>query len=88
MLGADLFPCPWMALLPASFGVGLLCFFLVRGRPVLLMLLAALAGATNLALQTSILSPNDLRRLVGERIEDVTLRGTLCRTPTAKLQER
>jgi len=59
-----------------------------RTRPHLLWPLVFFAGWTNLATRTATLSPYDLRRIVGEQIEYVTLRGTLLETPTQRLYER
>lgn len=85
---ADCFPLPVVALLAGSFVVAGLCLTIGSARPLLLGLLLVLIGASNLKLHTAIVSPHDLRRLIGERVEDATLRGTLSRTPARKIYER
>jgi competence protein ComEC len=44
-----------------------------------------LAGWTDAALRTAILSPNDLRTLIGSEPALATLRGTLCETPSHRV---
>ncbi|MBI3882011.1 MAG: ComEC/Rec2 family competence protein, partial [Verrucomicrobia bacterium] len=53
-------------------------------------LLAAvvLAGATNLAVRTVEISPHDLRTLIGERAEIVTVRGVIAEPPEQRVFER
>jgi len=85
---ADYLPLPVVALLAGSFVAAGLCLAIESARPLLLGLLLVLIGATNLALHTAIVSPHDLRRVIGERVEDATLRGTLSRTPARKIYER
>ncbi|HKS38851.1 MAG TPA: ComEC/Rec2 family competence protein, partial [Verrucomicrobiae bacterium] len=74
------------------FGLSLLLAFATlarpRLRPFLLWPLVFFAGWTHLTSRTAVLSPHDLRRLVGERIEYVTLCGTLLETPVQRLYER
>jgi len=50
----------------------------------LLALLLLVFGAANLTLHTQVISPCDLRRLVGDHSEEVMLQGTLVRTPLQK----
>ena len=45
-------------------------------------------GWTNLAGRTAVVSPNDLRRLLGNTNAIVTVRGTLIETPHRKISER
>ncbi len=56
-------------------------------RVYLLCPLVVLTGWTNLATRTAVLSPYDLRTLIGTNVEFVTLRGTLCETPAQRLYE-
>jgi competence protein ComEC len=49
--------------------------------------LLVLSGWTNLILHTAIISPNDLRRLIGHEPEIVTVRGTMVQTPQIKISE-
>jgi len=57
-------------------------------RPWLLGLLIAFAGWTNLASRTAMVSPNDLRALLGDASAIVTVRGTLIETPHWRITER
>jgi competence protein ComEC len=57
-------------------------------RPLLLWLLIAFAGWTNLASRTAMVSPNDLRALLGNTNAIVTVRGTLIETPHWRITER
>jgi ComEC/Rec2-related protein len=76
------------ALFALSFAVLVLVFVLEKIRPLLFCLLLALTGWTNLAFHTAIISPNDLRRLVGNDAEIASVRGTLERTPEIKISMR
>ncbi|MGH7951886.1 MAG: ComEC/Rec2 family competence protein, partial [Limisphaerales bacterium] len=52
-------------------------------------LLLILAGWTNLIFHTAIISPNDLRSLIGQqKTEIATVRGTLTETPKIKITDR
>lgn len=64
-------------LFAASFFVLILFFLAKRFRPFLLCALLLLAGWTDLVFRTAIISPHDLRRLVGDQAEIATIRGTL-----------
>jgi len=59
-----------------------------RGRAALLCLLIFLAGWTNLALHTAVLSPNDLRRILGDQPAIVSVRGVLRETPSLRAHQR
>jgi hypothetical protein len=50
--------------------------------------LLALVGWTNLASRTAMVSPNDLRALLGDTNAIVTVRGTLTETPHWRITER
>jgi competence protein ComEC len=78
---------PW-ALLGVSLGLAVVTLAWGRGRAGLLCLLVFLAGWTNLALHTAVLSPNDLRRILGDRPAIVSVRGTLRETPALRAHER
>ena len=84
---ADVLALPLAALLVCSLILALLCFFPARGRSILLGSLLVSIGATNLKLHTAIVSPHDLRILIGERVEEAALRGTLCHRPAPKTSE-
>ncbi len=76
---------PWLFAL--ALGLAMASFLWSVARVYLLALLAVLAGWTNLATRTAVLSPFDLRTLVGANPEFVTLRGTLCDTPSQRVYE-
>src|SRR5208283_2402044 len=57
-------------------------------RPFLIWPLLALAGWVNLASRTAVISPNDLRALIGNDTAIVTVRGALIETPHLKIAER
>src|SRR4051812_18583903 len=66
----------------------LLAVAVAKARAWFLAALLVAAGASSLSLQTAIISPHDLRRLVGERSEIVTVRGQLTDTPYERVYER
>src|SRR5882672_413876 len=78
-------PLPW--LFSVSFGTALVFFVGSSMRPHFLALLVVVAGWTNLVTRTAILSPCDLRSLVGTNAEIVALRGKLCETPNQRVYE-
>jgi ComEC/Rec2-related protein len=85
LLLAEIFKPPPAVLFAASFFVLVLFFALKKFQPYLVCLLLLLAGWTNLVLHTSIIFPNDLRRLAGDNPEIATVRGTLVQTPQIKI---
>jgi ComEC/Rec2-related protein len=72
-------------LFAASFAVLILIFILERFRPLLVWLLLVFVGWTNFIFHTAIISPNDLRTLVGNETQIVTVRGTLTETPDTRI---
>jgi ComEC/Rec2-related protein len=88
LLLAGLFQPPLIALFIASFLILILFFVLKNLRPYLLCALLVLSGWTNLVFHTAIISPNDLRRLIGDEAQIVTVRGMLAETPQLKLSRR
>jgi competence protein ComEC len=88
LLLAKNFQPPLAALFAVSFLVLLLVFVLEKFRPFLLCALLALAGWANLVSRTAVVSPNDLRALLGNDAAIVTVRGTLLETPRIKIVER
>jgi len=76
-------PLPW--LFGGSAGLVMLALAIPSRRELWLGLLLLLTGWTNLAWRTAIISPHDLRRLIGERAELVTLYGTLAETPSQRV---
>ena len=79
---------PLGALFVFSFFVLVLVLVLAKLRRWLLWLLLALVGWTNLASRVAVLSPNDLRTLLGHDTAIVTVRGNLVETPRIRIVER
>src|ERR1041385_219842 len=79
-------PLPW--LFAFSFVLAGAAFLWPALRVHLLSLLLVLAGWTNMATRTAVISPCDLRTLVGTNVEFVTIRGRLCDTPVERVYER
>jgi len=72
---------PLIAVLGAALVLCVVTLIWVRARAFLLCPLVLLAGWANLAFHTAIISPNDLRRVLGEEAQLVLVRGTLSETP-------
>lgn len=79
---------PLVFLFAASFVLLSLALALAKWRPYLLCVSLVLTGWTNLIFHTAIISPNDLRQVIGEKTEFVTVRGELARPPQIKISER
>jgi hypothetical protein len=88
LLLAGVFQPPVAALFCSSFVVFVLAFVLEKFRPVLMGLLLALAGWTNLMVHTAVISPDDLRNMIGSETEIATVRGILIQTPQLKISRR
>jgi len=88
LLLAAFFQPPLAVLFVASLLVLVLALVLEKLRPWLIWPLLALVGWTNLASRTAVLSPNDLRTLLGNDAAIVTVRGNLVQTPRIKIIER
>jgi ComEC/Rec2-related protein len=90
--GAGVIAAPWLSLpLAIWLAVGLLTLgisVLARERRNAFLVTAIFGiGALNLASRTAEISPADLRVLVGERPELVTLRGTLVGMPSERVYQ-
>ena len=81
-------PVPPLFLLIASLCLAVLTLAWPRARLFALGALIVLTGWTNHTLRTALISPHDLRHVLGEQPEIVTLRGTLRETPTQRVYER
>jgi ComEC/Rec2-related protein len=81
-------PLPLSGLFALSIGAGLLALCWPRARLALLWPLVVLTGWTNLAARLAIVSPSDLRTIVGEKTELALLRGTLVETPNQRVYVR
>ena len=74
--------------MPFHSSFSILALVLEKLRWWLIWPLLALVGWTNLASRTAVLSPNDLRTLLGNDAAIVTVRGNLVETPHIKIVER
>jgi len=88
LLLGEAFQPPLTALFAAAFVLLAPALVLEKFRPWLIWPLLALAGWTNLASRTEVVSPNDLRALIGNDTAIVTVRGNLIETPHLKIVER
>ena len=88
LLLAGIFQPPLAALFAVSFLVLVLILVLEKFRPFLIWPLLALVGWTNLASRTAVVSPSDLRTLIGTDAAIVAVRGDLIETPHLKIVER
>jgi competence protein ComEC len=88
ILIACLISLPPLLLLAGSLGLVALTLAWARARLIGLCALIVLTGWTNHTLRTAILSPHDLRRILGEQPEILTLRGTVRESPVQRVYER
>ena len=75
-------------LLMAALGVAVLALVWARARVGLMSALIFLTAWTNLTLHTAVLSPNDLRAILQDQANIVTLRGTVCETPSFRVYDQ
>ena len=87
LLLAEFVQPPLGALFVVSFLILILALVFEKFRPWLIWLLVALAGGTNLASRTAVVSPEDLRNILGKDAAIVAVRGTLPETPRIKIVE-
>jgi len=87
LLLAGAFQPPLLILFSSAFVLLALAFAWPRARPWLLWSLLLAVGWTNLVSRTAVLSPHDLRQLMGESAGIVTLRGNLVETPSLRVFE-
>ncbi len=85
LLLAELFQLPLGVLFAISSFVLVLALVLGKFRPWLIGPLIVLTGWTNLATRTAVVSPEDLRTLLGNEAAIVSVRGTLLETPHIKI---
>ena len=79
---------PLAVLFATSFFVFILTLIVKNFRQPLLWLLFALAGWTNFTARTAVISPHDLRTVIGSETALVTVRGELAETPRLKITVR
>jgi ComEC/Rec2-related protein len=85
LLLGEYFQPPLPVLLALGLAVVGAAVLWARGRAWLLVPLLVLAGWANLTSRTAILSPHDLRTLLGHDAADIALRGTLAETPSVRM---
>jgi len=78
----------WRIIFAAAWVLLLLAVAVEKGREWILAGLMLVAGAASLSLRTSIISPNDLRRLFGDSSQIITVQGRLAETPYQRVYER
>src|SRR5262245_4302574 len=76
-----------VGLLSVALGLAVLAFVCSAARPWLLAPLLVMFGWVNLASHKAILSPHDLRCIVGEGTSYASVQGVLCETPFQRLYE-
>jgi ComEC/Rec2-related protein len=88
LLLAEIFQPSLAILFFISLFVLVLALIFAKFRPILICLLLTLAGWTSLIFHTAIISPNDLRNLIGGEAEIAAVRGILTQSPQLKISER
>jgi competence protein ComEC len=85
ILAAEVVLLPLLPILGASLFLTGLALSWRRLRAVLLYPLLVLAGFANSTLHTSVISPSDLRRILGAEAHLASIRGNLVETPTLRV---
>ncbi len=88
LLLADFSQPPLIVLFAFTLGLLAAALFLSKLRGRLLWPLVFLVGWTNLVCRTAIVSPYDLRILLGDSPAYATVRGKLCEPPSLRMFER
>ena len=78
-------PVPLTALFPVAIGIAIVCLAVPRVRLISLCVLIVLSGWINMAQRTRVISPRDLRILLGGEQENAGVRGELCETPVVHI---
>src|SRR5258708_27636685 len=87
ILCAELIQFPFWALIAACLSVAGFALAFKKARWPLLCAVLVLCGLSNATLHRAILSPNDLRKVLGDQPRLVTVRGRLADTPTLRVYE-
>lgn len=87
ILAAEITSLPVWLLLAICLSLTVVALSWPRARLLLLFPLIALTGLTNATLRTTVLSPIDLRNLLGREPHLVTVRGEIIETPTLRLYD-
>src|SRR5436190_16900437 len=72
-------------ILGAALALCVLALSCARVRPVLIVPLCLLTGWTGQTFHTAVISPNDLRRMIGVEPALATFRGTIRETPSYRV---
>lgn len=88
LLLAEHFPAPLIPLFSATFIVLALALAFSKLRPALIWPLVALTGWANLTARSTVVSPNDLRLLLGSETRLASVRGTILERPDVKIYDR
>lgn len=88
LLLGEFFHPPLSFLFAASLAITAAGAGFSRLRPFLLAALLVFTGWTNLVCRTAVISPHDLRRLLGERPELAEVRGVVEETPRVRISVR
>ncbi len=88
LLPGQCFQPPLTVLFGISFTILVPAVICTRLRPFLIWPLLLMAGWTNLVFHTAVISPNDLRSLVGNEPVLAEIRGEIVATPRLKIIER
>lgn len=87
ILAAEFVAAPLWPVVGISLGLAVAALVWARYRAVMLYPLLLLAGFTNSNLQTAVLSPTDLRTVLGTEPHLLTIRGELLETPTIRVYQ-
>lgn len=85
---ADYITLDWRWITGSACSLLLLALALERARKYILPLSIVFAGAASLSLRTAIISPYDIRALLGAEPRIATIRGHLTETPYQRVYER
>ena len=88
LLLGSFFQPPLVALFAVSGFLLVLALVPGKLRPFLVWPLLMLTGWTNFAVHTAVISPHDLRTIIGDETALVTVRGELAETPRLKITVR
>ena len=87
LLGHFIQPAP-VPLWSLTIAAGILAFWTTRYQTGILWLFLVLSGWANLVSHTAIISPNDLRQILGNPPDLVAVRGVVAEPPQLKIVER
>ena len=88
LLLGQFFQPPLAPLFGVAFSLAIAALILERFRGILIWPLLTLAGLINFAIQTQIISPLDLRKLLSTEPALVSVRGQLAETPSQRVYVR